>query len=215
MGSNPTSSASFLKWLYYLIGEKAEKATMKTLRWTSRDLELLPEDGKRYEIIDGELYVSKQPHLQHQIVCGKVFKLLENWSDQAQTGLPIFAPGLIFTDDEDVVPDVAWISNERLATAFQADGKLHSSPELVVEVLSPGSANERRDREVKLKLYSRRGAQEYWVVNWQERRLEVYRRQEGVLELDRTLDEPDTLRSALLPGFSCKVGEFFSSVLRH
>jgi hypothetical protein len=86
-------------------------------------------------------------------------------------------------------------SDMRLLTAFQADGKLHSSPELVIEVLSPGSTNERRDREVKRKLYSRRGAKEYWIVNRQERRLEVYRRQEGVLELDRTLDETDTLQS--------------------
>jgi len=97
---------------------------------------------------------------------------------------------------------------------LQEDGKLHTSPELVIEVLSPGSANERRDREVKLKLYSRRGAEEYWLVNWQERRLEVYRRQEGVLELDKTLDEADTLQSPILPGFSCKVGQFFTSVVR-
>ncbi len=45
---------------------------MKTLRWNSRDLEAMPEDGKRYEIVDGELYVSKQPHWQHQFVCGRV-----------------------------------------------------------------------------------------------------------------------------------------------
>ncbi len=190
------------------------RETMRTLRWTSQDLELLPDDGNRYEIVDGELYVSKQPHLYHQIVSGKVFKLLESWSDQTQTGLPIFTPGVIFTDDNDVVPDVVWISHKRLATALQEDGKLHTSPELVIEVLSPGSANERRDREVKLKLYSRRGAEEYWLVNWQERRLEVYRRQEGVLELDKTLDEADTLQSPILPGFNCKVGQFFTSVVR-
>lgn len=166
---------------------------MKALPWTSQDLELLPDDHKRYEIVDGELYVSKQPHLHHQIVCGKIFKFLENWSDLAQTGIAVFAPGVIFADDDDVVPDVIWISNERLATAYQEDGKLHSAPELVIEVLSPGSSNERRDRQVKLKLYSRRGAKEYWIVNWQERRLEIYRRYEGVLELERTLDETDTL----------------------
>ena len=47
---------------------------MKTLRWTSHDLEGFPEDGKRYEIIDGELYVSKQPHWEHQFVCGQVYQ---------------------------------------------------------------------------------------------------------------------------------------------
>ncbi len=194
--------------------KEAERETMKTLRWTSHDLELLPDDGKRYEIVDGELYVSKQPHLYHQIVCGNVFNLLKVWSDQTQTGMPIFTPGVIFADDDDVVSDVVWISYERLATSFQEDGKLHSSPELVVEVLSPGSTNERRDREVKLKLYSRRNAKEYWVVNWQERSLEVYRRENAALTLDKTLDEADVLQSPLLPGFSCKVSQLFSSFLR-
>jgi len=186
---------------------------MKTLHWTSRDLELLPDD-KRYEIVSGELYVSKQPHLHHQIVCGNVFALLKSWSEQTQTGLPVFTPGVIFADDDDVVPDVVWISHERLTTALQPDGKLHTSPELVIEVLSPGSENERRDREVKLKLYSRRGADEYWIINWRERRLEVYRHHEGVLALDKILNETETLQSPLLPDFSCKVGLLFKSLLR-
>ena len=102
---------------------------MTNLRWTSQDLEVLPDDGKRYEIVDGELYVSRQPHLNHQIVCGKVFALLKNWSNQTQVGMPIFTPGLIFADDDDVVPDVVWISREQLERAFQPDGKLHSAPE--------------------------------------------------------------------------------------
>jgi hypothetical protein len=56
---------------------KPRENFMKTLRWTSQDLELLPENGKRYEIVDGELYVSKQLHLRHQIVCGNVFDILK------------------------------------------------------------------------------------------------------------------------------------------
>ncbi len=147
---------------------------METLRWTVDDLERLPDDGSRYEIIDGELHVSKQPDMQHQIACTKVASLLDLWSSQTQRSLAISTPGVIFTNDNAVVPDVVWISYERYATALQADGKFHSSPELVVEVLSPGLENKRRDRETKLKLYSRRGAEEYWIVNWQERRLEVY-----------------------------------------
>ena len=185
---------------------------MKAQHWTLPDLELLPDDGSRYEIIDGELYVSKQPDMQHQIVCGNIFFQLKSWSNQTQTGIAIYEPGVIFTNDNAVVPDVVWISNERFSTALQSDGKFHSCPELVVESLSPGPENERRDREIKLRLYSRRGAKEYWVVNWQERTLEVYQRQEGVLELIKTLDETDTLHSPLLPGFSCSVGQFFITV---
>jgi Uma2 family endonuclease len=187
---------------------------METLHWTSQDLELLPDDGKRYEVVDGELYVSKQPHWEHQFVSGQIFALLQAWSTQTQMGMANLAPGLIFDDDEDVAPDVVWISYQRLVTALQADGKLHTTPELVVEILSPGSANERRDREVKRKLYSRRGADEYWIVNWQERHLEIYRREEAVLTLKRTLNETDTIQSPLLPGFSCKVSQLFSSGLR-
>ncbi len=187
---------------------------METLRWTVDDIERLPDDGSRYEIIDGELYVSKQPDMQHQIVCTKVASLLDMWSSQTQLGIAISTPGIIFTNDNAVVPDVVWISYERYATALQTDGKFHSSPELVVEVLSPGLENKRRDRETKLKLYSRRGAEEYWIVNWQERRLEVYRRENAVLMLDRTLDENDVIETALLPEFRYKVGQFFTSILR-
>jgi Uma2 family endonuclease len=186
---------------------------METLHWTSQDLELLPDDGKRYEIVDGELYVSKQPHWEHQFVSGQIFALLQAWSAQTQMGMANLAPGLIFGDDEDVAPDVVWISAQRLLTALQTDGKLHSTPELVVEILSPGSTNERRDREVKRKLYSRRGAEEYWIVNWQERRLEIYRREKAVLTLNRILHENDVLQSPLLPGFSCRVRQIFDSGL--
>ncbi len=185
---------------------------MTTLHWTSRDLEVLPEDGKLYEIVDGELYVSKQPHLDHQIVGGKIYALLEQWSEQTQTGIAVFTPGVIFADDDDVVPDVIWISNERLATALQPDGKLHSAPELVVEVLSPGNINVRRDREAKLKLYSRRGVLEYWIASWQERRIEVYRRENAVLKQVSTLYEGDILESPLLPGFRCEVRRIFARI---
>jgi Uma2 family endonuclease len=185
---------------------------MKTLRWNSRDLEMLPDDGRRYEIVDGELYVSKQPHWQHQYVCGRVFALLDSWSSQAKTGMANLAPGLIFGDEDDVAPDVIWISQKRLASALQADGKLHMAPELVVEVLSPGTTNQQRDRETKLKLYSRRGVQEYWVINWQDQLLEIYRREEGLLALDKTLYGTDVLQSPLLPGFACKVDQLFTNI---
>ena len=185
---------------------------MKTLHWTIRDLELLPDDGNRYEIIDGELYVSKQADWEHQFVSGEIFALLREWSRRTQAGSANFAPGVVFTDDSNVIPDVIWISNERLKTALQIDRKLHALPELVVEVLSPGAENERRDREVKLKLYSRRNAKEYWIVNWRERNVEVYRRQDAVLELEKTLDENDILETPLLPGFRCRVSEFFIGI---
>jgi Uma2 family endonuclease len=190
----------------------SERETMETLRWTTQDLERLPDDGSRYEIVDGELYVSRQPDIHHQIVCTRVASLLDQWSNQTHIGIAISTPGVIFANDTAVVPDVVWLSHERYATALQADGKFHSCPELVVEVLSPGMENESRDRETKLKLYSRRGAEEYWIVNWQQRRLEVYRRQNAILILDRTLDQKDVLESPLLPGFRCTVSQLFKNL---
>jgi Uma2 family endonuclease len=179
-------------------------------RWTSADLNAFPDDdGKRYEIIDGELFVSTQTHFYHQLVCGNIYGLLKNWNDQTQLGRPVIAPGLIFADDDDVVPDVAWLSKERLAIALADDGKLHSAPDLVIEVLSPGSTNKRRDREAKLKLYSRRGVPEYWIVDWLAHSVEIYRRQNTELELFATLTKGDVLESPLLPGFSAQTAELF------
>jgi len=185
------------------------ETTETALRWTSADLELMPDDDKRYEIIDGELYVSKAPHWDHQYVCSMLIQLLGPWSRQTGLGVVNAGPGLIFGESDDVVPDLVWISKERLATALGPDGHLHSAPELAIEVLSPGNTNERRDRETKLKLYSRRGVQEYWIVDWKRRQLEVYRREQAVLRLVETLYESDELRSPLLPGFVLPVVAIF------
>lgn len=178
-------------------------------RLTSTDLELMPDDGKRYEIIDGELYVSKQPDWHHQFACGQLFAILQAWSTRTGRGVANIAPGIIFAEDDDVAPDVIWISKERLATALQPDGKLHAAPELVIEVVSPGTTNERRDRETKRKLYARRGVQEYWIVDWRRRQVEIYRREAATLALMATLYAPDTLDSPLLPGFTCQVAQLF------
>lgn len=180
------------------------------LRWTSADLDVLPDDGKRYEIIGGDLYMSRQPHYHHQKTCVNIVYALTAWSNQTKNGDVNFAPGIIFADDDDVVPDITWISHARLTQSLGDDGKLHAAPELVIEVLSPGSQNERRDREAKLKLYSRRGVQEYWIADWMKRQIEVYRREDLALQLIATLLPADTLSSPLLPGFACPLAKLFA-----
>ncbi len=181
------------------------------MRWTSSDLERLPyKEGERYEIIDGELYVSKQPHWHHQFACGKLFLYLQNWSDHTGLGQANLAPGVIFSEENDVAPDLVWISNERLAANLDRAGHLHIAPELIVEVLSPGSANRRRDREIKLGLYSRSGVEEYWIVDWQLGQIEIFRRSDGELNRITTLTESDILDTKLLPGFSCAIAALFS-----
>jgi Uma2 family endonuclease len=183
-----------------------------TTRWTSADLERMPDDGNRYEIIDGELYMSTQPHFYHQFVCSKFVSQLDRWNEEAGLGEVALAPGLIFAEDDDVAPDIVWISNSSLAAALRSDGHLHDAPELVIEVLSPGTVNERRDRVAKLKLYSRRGVSEYWIASWQTRTVDVYRRDGAELKLVGTLGETDTLQSPVLPGFSCPVSVLFARI---
>ena len=182
-----------------------------TPRFTSADLELLPDDGKRYEIIDGELYVSRQPHFYHQLVCSQLVITLQQASPVGD-GQAVIAPGLIFADDDDVAPDVVWMSSRRMTAILGPDGKLHGAPELIVEVLSTGAANEKRDREAKLKLYSRRGVDEYWIVDWRQRRIEVCRRENALLALTMTLTESETLTTPLLATFKCHVADLFRGI---
>ena len=181
------------------------------LRWTARDLNAMPDDGgwKRYEIIDGELFVTRAPHIRHQGAGGNIHVELEICSRQTQLGKAFQTPGVIFTPTDAVIPDVVWVSRERLANGVNEAGHLTVAPELMVEVLSPGELNEQRDKEVKLKLYSLHGVQEYWIVNWQLKTLEIYRRTDAQLQLIATLMEGDALTTPLLPGFSTPVGQIF------
>jgi Uma2 family endonuclease len=183
-----------------------------TVRWTSADLLALPDDdGKRREIIDGELLVSSQPHWYHQMVCNRYGGQLDDWSFTSGLGATASAPGLIFAEDQDVAPDVVWASHARLANILHG-GKLYGAPELVIEVLSPGSKNINRDRTAKLGLYGRRGVDEYWITDWRQHRVEVYRRDGAQLVLVATLGPGDTLSSPLLPGFALPLDRLFAGI---
>jgi Uma2 family endonuclease len=178
-------------------------------RWTTADLATLPDNGNRYEIIDGELIVSTQPHWNHQETFDLIWAALREWSDRTGLGRAVTVPGVIFGDYDNVVPDVVWISNERLKVLLDEAGHLTGAPELMVEVLSPGAQNEARDRQAKLKLYESRGVREYWIADWRLKQIEVYRRDNGQLRFIATLVEGDTLTSPHLPGFECAVKRLF------
>jgi Uma2 family endonuclease len=110
----------------------------QSTRWQTADLELLPDNGSRYEIIDGELLVTRAPHWKHQKVITKLIQSLGVWSGQTKLGEVVTTPGIIFTDDDNVIPDLVWISTDRLARSLDESGHLLAAPELVVEVLSAG-----------------------------------------------------------------------------
>ncbi len=184
--------------------------TVNQVHWISADLELFPDsEWKRYEIIDGGLFVTGAPHIGHQSTIGKIYVCLLSWSDEADVGEPFINPGVVFSDVDDVIPDIVWVKQDRLAKIVDESGHFTAAPDLVVEVLSAGSQNERRDREVKLRLYSLKGVLEYWIVNWRLQQLEVYRRDAGQLRLVGTFLPEDEITSPLLPGFTCQVAQFF------
>jgi Uma2 family endonuclease len=183
------------------------------VRWTNADLELFPDNGNRYEIIDGELFVTRPPHWKHQKTCVRISTSLDNWSQTTGLGEVVMAPGVIFGENDNVIPDVVWVSNERLPLLLDEAGHLTGAPQLVVEVLSFGVENEKRDRELKLKLYSARGVREYWIVDWHKQQVEVYRREQGSLKLAATLFSGDELNSPILPDFTCAIASLFSSSL--
>ncbi len=153
--------------------------------------------------------MTRAPHIGHQRTIGKIYVRLLIWSDKTDVGEPFINPGVVFSDADDVIPDIVWVKRDRLAAIVDDSGHFTAAPDLVVEVLSTGSQNERRDRDVKLRLYSLKGVLEYWIVNWRLQQLEVYRRDAGQLQLVGTLYSEDDLTSPLLPGFCCQVAQFF------
>jgi Uma2 family endonuclease len=177
--------------------------------WTSADLDLLPKNNKRYEIIDGELYVTKAPHNKHQDTCGNFYYELKVWSKATGLGYAVIGAGLIFGENDDVIPDVIWMSKEKYTALIDDTGHFRGAPEIAIEVLSAGTENEKRDRELKLKLYSSRGILEYWIADWRSQQMQIYRRENGILKLAVTLFVSDILTSPLLPEFSCPLSQIF------
>ena len=96
-----------------------------------------------------------------------------------------------------------------MANGIDDSGHFTVAPELIIEILSSGEKNEQRDKQLKLKLYSLHGVQEYWIVNWRLQEIEVYRRENARLQKVSTLLALDTLTSPLLPEFECAVSGIF------
>ena len=153
--------------------------------------------------------MTRSPHNKHQKTCGRFFTALDIWSRATNLGEAEIGVGLIFGENDDVIPDVVWLNKEKYAALIDDSGHFQGAPDLVIEVLSAGTENEKRDREVKFKLYSNRGVLEYWIADWRAKQIQVYRRENGVLKLAMTLFASDTITSPLLPDFSCLVSQIF------
>lgn len=176
---------------------------------TNRDLEGLPQDGNRYELIEGELYVSTAPELIHQRAIGNMYFALKSFLMKNPIGEILYGPGVILSDYDGVIPDLVYLSNER-RDQIATGARIYGAPNLVIEVLSPGTHNMERDRKVKLKLYNKYGIDEYWVVDTRTRAIEVYRREAGTLRFFTTFVSDEIVTSPLLPDFGCGVASLFT-----
>jgi Uma2 family endonuclease len=170
---------------------------------TVADLEAFPDDdGNRYELIEGELFVSTSPGLPHQIVSDNIVHLIRTYLDQHPIGIVVSTVGLILSEYSGVIPDIVFFKNESVERIVTGE-RLTSAPELVVEILSPGSQNIRRDRVAKFQLYGKYRVPEYWLIDKENRAVEVYRLQNAKLHLVSILTGDDELTTPVLPGFSC------------
>lgn len=170
---------------------------------TVADLDLLPDDGNRYELFDGELYVSRAPSLSHQRVLANLIVLFKNYLAQHLVGEMFPTPGVIFDDYNTAIPDVVFLTAEQLARLGPKERIEDCAPALAIEIVSPGKENARRDRVMKRQAYGKYGIAEYWIADPETRTLEIYRQSEGALALVATLAGDDEVTTPLLPGFNC------------
>lgn len=152
----------------------------KTRSWTADDLERLPDDGNRYEVVEGELFVTPAPSFAHQFVAGAIYRRLYAFVvEQQQLGWVMFAPGDVHVNAKNQVqPDIFVVP--RTTAGKPATWRDAPTPILVIEVLSDSTAQ--RDFGPKRELYRRAGIAEYWIVDHQTRSVRIVRKGEVDVE---------------------------------
>lgn len=177
-------------------------------RWTFDDLEDLPDDGNRYEVIDGELFVTPAPSYKHQAAVAEFHAVLRDYLSGLQLGYPFFSPAdVVFSPTRAIQPDIFVVPliNGRRPERFEDVNRLL----LAVEVLSPSSA--RADRVAKRTVYRQEAVDEYWIVDMDSRTVE--RSTPGDRRVD-VFDDRLTWRPTGAPdALSVDLRAYFSRVL--
>ena len=171
---------------------------------TYEDLAQMPADGNRYEVIDGELFVTAAPLKKHQKLSARLFDL---FYDQQKAGLgeAYFAPVDVRLSPHDIVqPDLIFIRRDRL-DIYLPIGIVEGPPDLVVEILSPSTRS--TDQVRKAAMYARGGVPEYWIADPDAPSLTVYALRDG--QYQPVPAEPGTARSLVLPGLVVDLGALF------
>lgn len=175
---------------------------------TVADLDVCPEDGNRYELIEGELFVSRAPRLPHQRALQFLQLTLGKYVEGNPIGILVPGAGAVFSEYDAVIPDLVFVRNERWEKIV-ANDRFVGAPDLVIEVLSPGPENRQRDLAVKRQLYAKYGVEEYWVVDVENRLVLIHRLAGQTLEQVASLKEDDEIASPILPGLSLRVNSIF------
>ena len=176
------------------------------IKFTVRDYMATPEDT-RYELIEGELLVTPSPTPAHQRIVGKLFVLLNDFVRNKGLGEVFIAPLDVVLSEYDVLqPDILFVSKERAGIVTD---RVRGAPDLVVEVLSPGT--EERDRTLKRTVYARYGVREYWLVDSQRETIELLTLGPEGFNLVAAYNRDETLRSPLLAGLTLSMQQLFSA----
>jgi Uncharacterized protein conserved in cyanobacteria len=176
---------------------------------TYDDYASMPDDGNRYEIIDGVLeMMSPGPMTVHQGVSGELFLFLQSCRSEYVMFLAPF--DVILSRTTVLQPDILMIHRSRIEIV-KPHG-VEGAPDLVVEILSPSTR--KRDKVVKAAAYAKHRVPEYWLVDPEARTLEQYRLDGERYELAQTYEEEDRVSSDKLPCVSFMLGEIFNEVDR-
>lgn len=165
-------------------GYNVERMATPQITW--RDVLEMPEDGKRYEAIGGELYVTPSPSWRHQRVSYGLQKELDHRLEETGYGKVCAAPFGVQhpVTGEGVQPDLLFVSRERLHLVHE--DSIRGAPDVVIEIASPSTAL--RDRTVKLDFYRKLGVPEYWVVDADDEYVLAWPLAAGALEPERYTD---------------------------
>lgn len=170
----------------------------------------LPDDGRRYEIIRGELFVNPAPFTRHQRISRKLVVALDRHFMEYAGGEVFFAPmDVVFTRSDVVQPDVLVILDNN---PVLHEKNVQGAPDLVVEILSEG--NRRYDEVAKRRLYDEHGVHEYWIVDPELELVKIYRRNaanayERAAEV--SAEKGGVITTPLLPKFELAVADIFSA----
>ncbi|HHT9119750.1 MAG TPA: Uma2 family endonuclease [Candidatus Hypogeohydataceae bacterium YC41] len=176
-----------------------------TVKFTYQDYLHLPED-RRYELIEGELFMVPSLLTYHQEVSGNLDFIVREFVKKRGLGKVFSAPTDVVLSNEDVVqPDIFFIEKGRLGIIKEKN--IQGAPDLIVEILSPSLRY--RDKVHKKKLYQKYGVKEYWIVDPQKRQIEHLWLEEGGYRTIGIYGLEDTIESPMLKGLKVMLREVF------